>query len=470
MDTDKIKIYGNIFICFVEAGVLGLPYAFKESGILEGLIVTLFISFFSVKSMLLLVDCRYKCLSKMGDSEDNSQKMSLIKNAFENESDELNSDEYNSDDSKTLKDKNSRNHKLNPHKNLKLNSSSSDIQITYYTIANQVLGRFGGWTVDILVIVSQLGSCCAYLIFISENATRYLLKCDHEVLNGTEYKNCEEKLTFYSNNILLCLMLPLVFLSQIRNLDRLAIFSLMAGFTNIFAYLTCLIVFWFDFEHVQHVKVEVKEMDFKGLPFFVSASMYLYGAAGMVLPLEDSLPKEHRPHFKTYFRNAVACIVALELMFGISGYLSFGETTESIITFNLPEGVLLLPDIIKFCLCIALIFTYPVMIFPVTETLEQKFSTKPGLFIGSLIRLISPILTWFIVKAIPSFSAIMGLIGATTCTLLLFILPPILHFLLHRQSIPKKAMVLDLFLVCLGVVSAVVGTRDAVYRIRAAHE
>jgi len=35
---------------------------------------------------------------------------------------------------------------------------------------------------------------------------------------------------------------------------------------------------------------------------------------------------------------------------------------------------------------------------------------------------------------------------------------------------PKKAMVLDVFLVCLGVVTAVVGTRDAVFRIMEAHE
>jgi len=187
MDTGKIKIYGNIFICFVEAGVLGLPYAFKEAGILEGLIVTLFISFFSVKSMLLLVDCRYKCLSKMENLDrdlENSQKMSLIKNTSDDESDNENS--TNSDDSKTTKD---RNQKLKKKRPLKLNSSCSDIQITYYTIANLVLGKFGGWLVDILVIVSQLGFCCAYLIFISENASRYLLKCDVEVLNGTDFED-----------------------------------------------------------------------------------------------------------------------------------------------------------------------------------------------------------------------------------------------------------------------------------------
>ena len=29
-DDSIIKLYGNIFITFVGAGVLGLPYAFKE--------------------------------------------------------------------------------------------------------------------------------------------------------------------------------------------------------------------------------------------------------------------------------------------------------------------------------------------------------------------------------------------------------------------------------------------------------
>ena len=43
-----IKIFGNIFISFIGAGVLGLPYAFKEAGILEGCCILSFVGFLSL--------------------------------------------------------------------------------------------------------------------------------------------------------------------------------------------------------------------------------------------------------------------------------------------------------------------------------------------------------------------------------------------------------------------------------------
>eukprot|EP00116_Pleurobrachia_bachei_P014475 sb/3474737/ len=35
----QLKLCGNIFITFIGAGILGLPYAFKEAGIIEGAVV-----------------------------------------------------------------------------------------------------------------------------------------------------------------------------------------------------------------------------------------------------------------------------------------------------------------------------------------------------------------------------------------------------------------------------------------------
>jgi hypothetical protein len=33
MDWDKVRLTSNIFVSFVGAGILGLPYAFRKSGI-----------------------------------------------------------------------------------------------------------------------------------------------------------------------------------------------------------------------------------------------------------------------------------------------------------------------------------------------------------------------------------------------------------------------------------------------------
>ena len=47
-----VKIFGNIFISFIGAGVLGLPYAFKEAGVLEGCLVLCFVGFLSFRNVL----------------------------------------------------------------------------------------------------------------------------------------------------------------------------------------------------------------------------------------------------------------------------------------------------------------------------------------------------------------------------------------------------------------------------------
>merc|ERR1712129_302938 len=67
---DPVKIVANIFISFIGAGVLGLPYAFKRAGILAGIVVMCFVSYFAVQAMLLIIDCKYKVLSVIYQYED----------------------------------------------------------------------------------------------------------------------------------------------------------------------------------------------------------------------------------------------------------------------------------------------------------------------------------------------------------------------------------------------------------------
>ncbi|XP_023223532.1 uncharacterized protein LOC111624810 [Centruroides sculpturatus] len=57
-----LKIIVNIFISFIGAGILGLPYAFKESGLLEGIFIMILVSVFSTRAMMLIIQCKYKIL------------------------------------------------------------------------------------------------------------------------------------------------------------------------------------------------------------------------------------------------------------------------------------------------------------------------------------------------------------------------------------------------------------------------
>ena len=58
--SDVSKVVANIFISFIGGGILGLPYAFKRAGIMEGVIIMVLVAAFSVYAMLLLIECKDK--------------------------------------------------------------------------------------------------------------------------------------------------------------------------------------------------------------------------------------------------------------------------------------------------------------------------------------------------------------------------------------------------------------------------
>lgn len=98
----------------------------------------------------------------------------------------------------------------------------------------------------------------------------------------------------------------------------------------------------------------------------------------MVLFRCPNLYQNSYSHFR-YFLIVIVFVTALYIVFGVSGYMvrfyhfwfdgskmvqgnfqSFGARTKDIITLNLPKGVGLSPAMmVKLCLCIALMLTYP---------------------------------------------------------------------------------------------------------------
>ena len=102
-----LKTLGHLYIAFVGAGILGLPYAFMRSGLLPGALLMGTVSFLSYFCMLMLIQCK--------------------------------------------------------------RAVGRDAVQTYSDLAEEVLGKHGRSLVDTLLVVSQAGFCIAYVIFITEN-------------------------------------------------------------------------------------------------------------------------------------------------------------------------------------------------------------------------------------------------------------------------------------------------------------
>jgi len=441
---DPVKIVANIFISFIGAGVLGLPYAFKRAGLMEGIIVMCFVSYFAVKAMILLIDCKYKVLSVIYQYEDITEDLKDASGVKKVKS--VNGTNYvelkcsDIDDEVTDDEDKERNN--NNDWAAKLQAKASH-DINYSDIGFAAFGLTGRTIIDFALLTSQIGFCCAYLIFITENLHNYV-------------PNIEK------NTYLVMILPPLFLLTLVKDLSRFAVFSLFAQVSNLFAFT---VVYWFDFQHLHLAQVHPKEFSIEGFPYYFSVAIYCFEGAGMILSLEQSLATDVRSRFKDYFVTTIMAITTLYITFGAAGYLSYGPETKDIITLNLPttDGFNF-ALLVKACLCFSLFFTYPIMLFPVTSILEKKLSsvstTSTPMF-SMVLRLVIVTLTGLTVVKVPNFGQLMALVGASCCTLLAFIMPALCHLVLFRKENDRFGTTLDYTLIWLGVCGAVIGTWDA---------
>ncbi|XP_066980114.1 uncharacterized protein [Macrobrachium rosenbergii] len=141
--------------------------------------------------------------------------------------------------------------------------------------------------------------------------------------------------------------------------------------------------------------------------------------------------------------------------------------TKDIITLNLPHGdsSVDFAAMVKICLGISLFFTYPMMMFPVTHLLDKTLGFTAVPYKGNIMRLVLVGVTGLVVSAVPNFAILMGLIGATCCTLLAFILPAAFHMSIFKQRLTKRQWYFDAMLIFLGISGSIIGVWDAFNRM-----
>ena len=81
--------------------------------------------------------------------------------------------------------------------------------------------------------------------------------------------------------------------------------------------------------------------------------------------------KENRKNYPRYLHGAVLLISIILGTFGIFGYIHFGDGVEQLISDNLPYGTLSI--IVQITVCVGILFTYPLQMYPVVEIAENFF-------------------------------------------------------------------------------------------------
>ncbi|KAJ7538524.1 hypothetical protein O6H91_11G052800 [Diphasiastrum complanatum] len=321
-------------------------------------------------------------------------------------------------------------------------------------LGNFTHGNIGRTVVDIVQLIAQIGSCISFFIFIGQNMS--------SIFTGT----------IQSYVIILSLLPFQVLLTWVRSLPKLAPFSTFATFCNILA---LALVIKDDVDNGLDFHKVKAYTNFRAMFFCFGVGLYCFEGIPMTFSLEASMRNPRR--FGKVLVLAFSLIGLIYITFGYLGCLAYQEKTLDIITLNLPNDWLTI--VVKVGLCIALFFTFPVMMIPVYEIFEgwiinwdqnsvlprpnsQKYLSR-GLH-GVLVLTIGFVAIW-----VPEFGAFISVVGSTVCAMLALVLPAFFHMQIFKNNLSILQISVDLLLITCGVIFAIYGTYDALldmYRSR----
>ncbi len=314
------------------AGSFALPWAFSKMGYLAGPMVLVVFLGLSVHSIGLLVDC-----------------------------------------ARWLRNRNRSNS----------NIQSSAVLVSYVDVARATFGHTGAALAYAASIASSIGVCGSYLVFVAVNLSA-LLGMGKESAKVGETENAHERRLFFV--LVWVVALPIaVLLSSVRDPKRFAEVS-MWGDLSVVAGMLAVVVYGVAFaesntENTSSFADCVAIGSLKDMALALGSIGYLFLVHFLVLPIELSMvditnddhiqPNLPQNRFQSVVIRTFLVCGGIGGAFGIIGYFLFGTNTQQIVLLNVEGSIGM--AVVQSLLCIDLLLTYPVVMRPSINILEEHW-------------------------------------------------------------------------------------------------
>uniref|UniRef100_A0A672QBJ5 Solute carrier family 36 member 1 n=1 Tax=Sinocyclocheilus grahami TaxID=75366 RepID=A0A672QBJ5_SINGR len=379
----------------IGTGLLGLPLAVKNAGLVVGPLSLLAMGIVAVHCMNLLVKCAHHLSAKMGKP-------------FLSYGDAV---EYGMENVSWL----SR-HSL-----------------------------WGRRVVNMFLNITQLGFCCVYFVFLSDNVKQVV-----ETANGTTM-NCHNNETAvivpsYDSRLYMLFFLPfMIVLVFIRNLKYLAPLSFVANISMCIS----LILIYYHCLTVRHIKHTTHNTHL--ICLFCSSRLHLFD--------------------QKYRKKQYSCQMLLQYKIMVSILISY----RNIIYFcdaklNFHQPLLQLYQAVKLLYSFGIYITYALQFYVSAEILIPPAVACCGprwaLMVDLSIRVALVGLTCALAILIPELDLVISLVGSVSSSALALIFPPLLQIItFHNEDMKLWVMVKDIGISLIGFVGFVAGTYISIQEI-----
>uniref|UniRef100_A0AAZ3QZC8 Amino acid transporter transmembrane domain-containing protein n=1 Tax=Oncorhynchus tshawytscha TaxID=74940 RepID=A0AAZ3QZC8_ONCTS len=322
---------------------------------------------------------------------------------------------------------------------------------------------WGRRIVNVFLIITQLGFCCVYFVFLSDNIKQVV-----EASNGTTM-NCHSNQTavtvpsFDSRLYMLCFLPAVILLVFTRNLKYLAPLSLVA---NLAMCTSLVLIYFFCFTNIPNRISLPKVGHAKDYPLFFGTAIFAFEGIGVVLPLENKMQKPQSFNMVLYLGMGIVTFLYISL--GTIGYITFGEAIGGSITLNLPNCWMY--QIVKLLYCFGIYITFALQFYVPAEILippvVSRVSERWKLPVDLLIRAALVVFTCVLAILIPQLDLVISLVGSISSSFLALIFPPLLQILTyHNEGLSPWVIVKNTLISVIGFIGFITGTYISITEI-----
>jgi len=326
--------------------------------------------------------------------------------------------------------------------------SYSDVSYTsFLTSSHGFLRRNAGLArivTDVFLCITQLGFCCVYFVFISQNFEQ-VLKANFGDVDYRVY--------------MAVTLLPMLLLVSIRNLKYLSPVSM---FANLLQFTGLAITFYYLLMDIPQVSERKYVASISQFPLYFGTAIYAFEGIGVVLPLENQMktPKDMRG-WNGVLNTAMTMVACLYIAVGFFGYLKYGENVLGSITLNLPSDEFL-ATLVQIMMALAIFFSYAIQFYVpvdiINSYIQDRIAPDKHLKVEYLIRLCLVLFTFTLAAVIPKLDLFISLVGSVSSSTLALMAPSIIDTVTAGPECSRWRLLKNCLIFLFGFIGFATGT------------
>jgi len=320
---------------------------------------------------------------------------------------------------------------------------------TYPDIGQAAFGTKGRILISIILYLELYACCVEYIILDSDNLTSLFPNASFDYI-GIRLPAKQ----------LFAILTAIVVLPTVC-LKDLSILSYISAGGVIASVLVFLCLFWVGTVDQVGFHHSGSLLSLANLPVAIGLYGYCYSGHAVFPNIYTSMKK--RTQFTAVLIASFTICTIMYAVTALMGYTMFGDETNSQFTLNMPKRFVA-SKLAVWTTVVNPLTKYALTITPVALSMEELIPTTrlKSHWISFIIRTGLVISTLIVALSIPFFGFVMALIGSLLTMLVALILPCACFMCIAGKKITKLELILCIFIIVVGVVSAVIGTYSAV--------